>query len=155
VYQGAEMQLAHQVSPFTTVRAGYAIRSAYLTKVPPDVQNGTLVVGEQSLGLPLHKATLSFDHTPQLGLTYGAGIIWEGAYNELNQPPYAVLNANVAYRLKNYEIGLAARNLTNVYDQRFTRIGAGVPYGGQGRPIPTDAYALQGTSFTLSLTRRF
>jgi len=50
---------------------------------------------------------------------------------------------------------LNATNLTNVYDQRFTRRGAGVPYGGLSGPIATDSYALQGTALNFSLTRRF
>jgi outer membrane receptor protein involved in Fe transport len=155
VYQGLELQATHQLDSFTSLRAGWAVHSAYLSSVPPSIQDGSLVVGEQNLGLPLHKATLSLDHTPPSGLLFGAGLVYEGAYNELNQPPFATLNANVGYRFRNFEVGLSGTNLTNVYNQEFTREGAGVPYGGLDGPIPTNAYALQGTALNFTLTRRF
>jgi outer membrane receptor protein involved in Fe transport len=155
VYQGLELQGTHQFGRFTTLRAGWAVRSAYLTNVPPSVQDGTLVVGEQSLGLPLQKATLFVDHTPPLGFVYGAGLIYEGPYNELNQGPFTLLNANLGYRFKHFEIGLSGTNLTNVYSQAFTRQGAGVPYGGLFGPISTDAFYLQPAAINLTLTQRF
>jgi hypothetical protein len=45
--------------------------------------------------------------------------------------------------------------LTNVYDDKFTQTGQGVPYGGLHQTIATDAYALQGRAFAMTLTRRF
>jgi hypothetical protein len=109
--------------------------------VPTDIQDGTLVVGEQSVGLPLHKATLSVESTPALGFQYGANIVYEGLYNELNLPQYATLAAHVGYRFRSFELGLTGTNLTNVYDQRFTTPNGGVTYGGLGQVIPQDAYA--------------
>ncbi len=155
VYQGFEFGARRRLGPFTTLRFGYAAHSAYLPVVPPEVQSGSLVVGEQTLGLPLHKATISVEGAPPLGLTFGAGLVYEGAYNELDRPPFATLNAHAGYRWPSLEIGLAATNLTDVYDQRFTLLGAGVPYGGIAGPLATDAYSLQGTAFTFSVTRRF
>ncbi len=155
VYQGIEISGQRRIGPFATVRAGYAVRSAYLTSVPASIQDGTLVVGEQTLGLPLQKATLAVRNAPPLGWGYNAGLIYEGLYNELNEPQFALLNAGLTYRRRGFEVNLAGTNLTNVYDRHFTRQGFGVPYAGLTGPIATDAYALQGTAFTLSIARRF
>ena len=138
-------------------RAGYSVNSAYLTAVPPNVQDGTLVIGEQALGLPLQKGTLSIDRRPPLGLEYGAALIYQGFYNGYDQPKFATLSAMLGYRYQKYEVNLAATNLTNVYAYKFTMENAGIPYGGccGTGPIPTDAYAMQGTQFTLTVARRY
>lgn len=161
VYQGIELSLRHNVGPATFLRAGWAVRSAYLTQVPADIQDGTLVVGEQSAGLPLHKVSLSLTTSPPLGLNYGLNAVYEGLYNELDQPQFATLDSHLGYRFRDgFEIGLTGTNLTNVYDQRFTTPNGGVLYGGLTGPngpgpIPQDAYALQGTAFTFTVLRRF
>ena len=155
IYQGAEFSAQRRVAPYTFVRAGYAVRSAYLTNVPATIQDGTLVVGEQSLGLPLQKGTLSVSSAPPLGFSYSGGLVYEGKYNELNRPPFAVFNAGIGYGFRALDIAVSATNLTNVYDQHFTLQGAGVPYAGLSGPIATDAYSLQGTAITATLTHRF
>jgi len=155
VYQGIELSARQNFGSYTTLRAGYAVRSAYLTQVPADIQDGTLVVGEQSAGLPLHKATLTLTSAPPLGMTYGGALVYESLYNELSQPPFATLAAHVGYRFRNLEVGVSGTNLTNVYDQRFTNPNGGVIYGGLGQAIPQDAYALQGTAFTFTVLRHF
>ena len=155
VYQGFELQGERGVASFTTLRAGYAVRSAYLTNVAPSVADGTLVVGEQSSGLPLQKATLSLTHGPPIGFSYFAGLVYEGSYNDLNQPPFTTLSGGIGYRWRSLEVELSGTNLTNVYDRRFTHPGAGVPYAGPSGPIATDAYALEGTALNFSVTRRF
>jgi outer membrane receptor protein involved in Fe transport len=155
VYQGIELSARHNFGPSTTLRAGWAVRSAYLTSVPADIQDGTLVVGEQAAGLPLHKATLLLTSEPPLGLTYGASLVYESLYNELSQPQFATLGAHVGYRCRTLELGLTGTNLTNVYDQRFTTPNGGVIYGGLGQEIPQDAYALQGAAFLFTVLHRF
>jgi outer membrane receptor protein involved in Fe transport len=155
IYQGIELGAERRLAPFTTARAGYAVRSAYLTNVPPAVQDGSLVIGEQTLGLPLHKATLDVTHAPPAGWSYFGGLVYEGAYNELNQPPFATLSGGIGYRLRSLEFALSGSNLTNVYDRHFTAPGAGVPYDGLTGPLATDAYALQGASFNFGVSRRF
>jgi outer membrane receptor protein involved in Fe transport len=161
VYQGIELSARHSFGPFTVLRAGWAVRSAYLTAVPADIQDGTLVVGEQSAGLPLHKATLTLTSAPPLGFTYGADLVYESLYNELNLPQFATLAAHLGYRFRGgYEVLVSGTNLTDVYDQRFTTPGGGVLYGGLPGPngpgpLPQDAYALQGTAFNVSVSRRF
>jgi hypothetical protein len=137
------------------LRAGYAVRSAYVTAVPAVIQDGTLVSGEQDLGLPLQKGTLGIAHAPPSGFTYGASAVYEGLYNELDQPQFATVDASLGYRFKSLELEISGTNLTDVYDQRFTHIGTGLVYGGVGQTIATDALALQGTAFHFSITRRF
>ena len=134
---------------------GWAVRSSYNSTVPASIQDGTFVIGEQSLGEPLHKATFSLARRPPIGFECGIGAVYEGLYNELDQGPFVTLNASIGYRLKDWELSLSGTNLTNVYDQRFTTTNGGLTYGAVGAPITTDAYALQGTALTATLTRRF
>ena len=155
VYQGFELQGERLVAAFTTLRAGYALRSAYLLNAPTSIADGSLVAGEQSLGLPLHKATLFVTHAPPSGFSYFGGLVYEGAYNELNQPPFATLSGGIGYRWRALEVGVSGTNLTNVYARQFTNPGAGVPYAGLNGPIPTDAFAMQGAALNFSVTRRF
>jgi outer membrane receptor protein involved in Fe transport len=155
IYQGIELSVRHNFGPFTTLRAGWAVRSAYLTQVPADIQDGTLVVGEQSAGLPLHKTSIILVCAPPLGFTYGANLVYESLYNELNLPQYATLAAHLGYRFRSFEVLLSGTNLTNVYDQKFTNPNGGVTYGGLGQIIPQDAYALQGTAFAFTIVRHF
>jgi outer membrane cobalamin receptor len=156
IYQGIEIAAQHRLQPYVNLRAGFAIRSAYLTAVPPSIQDGTLVVGQQDAGLPLQKATLSLTGEPPRGLTYRVGFVYDGQYNELNQAPFVTLAGAVGYRWPKYEIVLSGTNLTNVYDQRFTTTGGGTPYGVIGGDTnATNAYALQGAAVNLSVARRF
>jgi outer membrane receptor protein involved in Fe transport len=155
VYQGIELSAQRRLAPYWTVRAGYAVRSAYLTSIPPYIQDGSLVLGEQALGLPLQKGTLSLTAAPPRGLTFRAALVYDGQYNELDQPPFVTLAASVGYRWPAFELIFSGTNLTDVYNQRFTATGAGVPYGNVGAVQSTDAYALQGTAFNISLARHF
>ena len=98
VYTGIELQGEREIANATSLRAGFAVRSAYLTRVPATIQDGTLVPGEQSLGLPLQKATLSIVHSPLLGFTAYGRVVYEGLYNELDQPQYATIDGGVGYR---------------------------------------------------------
>ncbi len=155
VYQGFEISAQRLLAPHTTLRAGFAVRSAFLTSVPPEIQDGTFVLDQQSLGLPLQKAQLTLTGAPSRGITFRTNLVYEGAYNELNEPPYVTADAAVGYRWPAFEVVLSGTNLTNVYARRFTTPGTGVPQATLLGPQATDAYALQGTSFNLSLARRF
>ena len=154
VYQGIELRAEHPVARWTDLDVGWAVRSAYLSAIPANIQDGTLVLGEQNQGLPLDKATVSLSCRPPLGFEYGAGAVYEGINNELDQPQFVTLNASIGYRLNDWELSLNGTNLTGVYDQRFTITNGGVTYGAVGPPTTTDAYALQGTALTATITRR-
>lgn len=155
IYRGVELSGDYLLSSFAHLRAGWSVDSSYLTTVPDNIQDGTLVVGEQTLGQPLHKAYFAYDQSPPAGLAYGARLNWEGFYNELNRSPYATVDAHVSYRYNGYEFGLYGTNLTNVYANPFTIVGGGVPYGTlPGEPMITpNAFVLQGAAVTFVLTR--
>jgi outer membrane cobalamin receptor len=155
VYQGIELSGQRLLAPALSVRAGFAVRSAFLTSIPPAIQDGTLVLNQQDLGLPLQKATLAFTAAPLRGLTLGTALVYEGRYNELNQPPFATLAASLGYRWPAVELTVSGTNLTNVYDRRFTATNGGVAQATLVGPQPTNAYALQGTAFNVSVARRF
>jgi len=153
-YRGLAASLDQQLAGDLHVRAGWSVDSSFLTVIPPDIQDGTLAAGEQSLGQPLHKAFLSLEESPARGWAYGAALDYEGWYNELNRSPYATLDAHLAYRHNGFEYGLYGTNLTNTYADPFTLIGGGMVYGAvPGQPvIPTDAYVLPGASVKFVVT---
>jgi outer membrane receptor protein involved in Fe transport len=154
VYQGVELRGQVALSVSTSLQASYGIDNAFLTSVPPRAQDGTLVAREQTLGVPLHKASLLLQHGEDRAFSYEAGIEYEGAYNELNRAPFATLQAGVGWHARGVDVELYGRNLTGVYADKFTQIDAGVPYGGSDGLIPTPAYALPAASVTLTLTHR-
>jgi outer membrane receptor protein involved in Fe transport len=155
VYRGVELRADQQLGSDLHLRAGWDVNSSFLTEIPPSIQDGSFVLGQQILGEPLHKAYLSLDVEPEKGLAYGARLNYQGTYNELNRSPYATLDAHVGYRHGGYEYGLYGTNLTNVYGNPFTIVGGGVPYGAlPGQPVTlTNAYVLQGASAVFVVTR--
>jgi outer membrane receptor protein involved in Fe transport len=155
IYRGMEIRADQELGGETHLRAGWDVNSSFLTVIPPSIQDGSFVAGQQILGEPLHKGYLEFDREPHNGLAYGARLNYVGSYNELNRSPYATLDAHVAYRRAGYEYGLYGTNLTNVYGNPFTIVGGGVPYGalpGQPMTLP-NAYVLQGASVIFVLTK--
>jgi outer membrane cobalamin receptor len=155
VYQGIEMRFGWSASPSLRAHAAYTVNSAYPTGLPPQFQGGTIVVHEQFNGVPLHSASMSIESDPVRVFSFNAGVRYEGRYNELNRPPFAMLQAGATWRAGRIEIGLQGKNLTNVYDARFALARAGVPYGGIAGPIATDALSLQGRTIVLTLTSRY
>ena len=154
VYQGVQIEAERALRGGLKLDATWSVNSSFLTSIPPYVPLGSsLVLDEQTQGLPLHRASLGIARDVPQGLIYTADVGYQGTYNALNRPPFATLDASVAYRWKHFELGLYGTNLTNVYDDRFTAAGAGVPYGGAGGiPIPANAYVLQGSKILLVLT---
>jgi outer membrane receptor protein involved in Fe transport len=155
VYTGIELRAERTIGRGTVVRAAYGVNSSYPTSVAPEFQSGTIVPGEQFQSVPLHKGTLSFERDRESGLSYNAGLLYEDGYNELNRPPFVTLQAGLTWRAAGFELGLYGTNLTNVYDDKFTLAGKGVPYAGIDGPIPSNAYSLAGRAFTVVLTRRY
>ncbi len=159
VYEGLELHGDYQIATYTMLHASYGINSVF-TESAPLADN--IVPGQQNLGVPLHKMGLTIERTPR-GLGFGgyAGLLYEGDYNELNVGPYATLRAGLTYHMRNFDIGINGTNLTNANDFKFTRVGAGVPYGGVLVPtgsttstVTTSAIPLAGTQFVLSLTHK-
>lgn len=160
IYRGIDVDAEQQLGPNFRLRAGWDVDSSYLTVIPANIQDGTLVPNEQSLGQPLHKAYFGFDCRAAKGLNYGAQVNWEGTYNELNLSPYATLDAHVAYRTGSVEFGLYGTNLTSAYSQPFAVVGGGVPYGtlptfeGEPQtPIFPVANVLQGAKVVFVVTK--
>jgi hypothetical protein len=150
-----EIQAEARISTRYRIKAEYILNSAFPVQVPAAIQDGTLVPGAQFLGTPLHRDSLTIDRLDAGdGLSFGAGLLYEGAGNELNRPPFAVLNAHITQSLKLFNLTLSATNITNVYSENFTLAGQGVPYPGPDGLVPTDAYVLPARSIMLSLSRR-
>ena len=101
----------------------------------------------------MHRATLSFEHRASLG--WRVGIAYEGLNNDLHRPAFTTVDANLTYTRGHTDLTLAGSNLTNIFDDKFTLLGAGVPYPGPSELIPTDAYSLQGRTVKLTVTQRW
>jgi len=153
VYQGVELHGDVPLMQHDTLRVGYDIDSVYTQSFPPAAADDVIPY-EQALGVPLHKITLDYDHDSGSGVAYYTGLLYEGAYNETNLGAYALLRAGATWHLHNFDVGIAGTNLTNVYDFKQVRIGAGTPYGGLAGSIPTDAIPLAPRTITLSITHK-
>jgi outer membrane receptor protein involved in Fe transport len=154
VYRGLEFRAEGAIATSTLLRFAYSVNSSYVTSVSPAFQNGTIVAGEQSQSVPLHRGVLSVQRDAGR-VAYELGADYEDAYNELNRPAFVTLHAGVTWHTKGLDTGLYGTNLTNVYADRFTLQGQGRPYGGSDGPVPSDAFSLQGRAFTLVITRRY
>jgi len=155
VYRGFEFRLERNFGSHLHVTAGYSTNSTYPTSVPQSVGNGSLVVGQQFLGVPLHRAELTLSGQTVHNLFFNIGATYEGINNELNRPPFAALRASLSTNRGPYTLTLSGTNLSNTYANGFTRESAGVPYPGPDGPIATPAYALPAPQITLSVTRRY
>jgi outer membrane receptor protein involved in Fe transport len=155
IYRGLDIRAEQELGNSFRLRAGWSVDSSFLTAVPPDIQDGTLVTGQQSLGQPLQKGYLGFERDVREGLVYGAQLNYQGLYNELNRSPFATVDAHIAYRRAGYEFGLYGTNLTNAYAAPFTVVGGGLSYGAlPGQPmIATDALVLQGAKVVFVFTK--
>jgi outer membrane cobalamin receptor len=153
VYQGVEVRGDVALTKLDAVRLGYDIDSVYTQSVPPTALDD-VVFHEQALGVPLHKVSLVYEHSPSSGLGYYAGLLYEGAYNETNLAPYATLRAGMTLHLRHFEVGLYGTNLTDVYDFKQQRIGAGIPYGGVTDVISTNAIPLAPRTVTFSIAQK-
>jgi outer membrane receptor protein involved in Fe transport len=155
VYRGIEFRAQRAIGTATLLRFAYSVNSSFATSVSPAFQDGTIVPGEQSQGVPLHRGVLSVQRDAGAVFGYDAGIDYEDGDNELNRPAYLTAHAGITWHLKGFDLGLYGTNLTNVYDDRFTLAGQGQPYGGVDGPLPTDAYSLQGRAFSFVISRRY
>lgn len=154
VYEGLELHADYALAAHTTLRAGYDIDSVYTKSVPANAQDYVLLY-EQSLGVPLHKATLTIDHDSGTGIAYYAGLLYEGEYNELDLPPYATLRAGVTWHARDFDVTLAGENLTDAYNFLFTRVQGGIAYANAGLPNTlTDALPLPGPRVNFIITHK-
>jgi outer membrane receptor protein involved in Fe transport len=152
VYEGIELRAARPLAPHTTLRLSYDIDSVF-TKDVPALSMDAFPDYQQSIGVPLHKATLDLAHDAGRGLAYYVGVLYEGQYNELNLPPYATLRAGVTWHVrKDLDLGLYGTNLTDVYNFPIQRLNGGIVYGSLPglAPLQTNALPLAGPQVTFT-----
>jgi len=155
IYQGIETRFNRNLTDSTSLQLTYTVNSSYPTTLSPGIQGGSIVIGEQFENVPLHSLNLGIDHGAEKGMAYSAELHYEDINNELNRPQFATLQAGATWHVRGVDVGVYGTNLTNVFANRFTLAGRGIPYSGVAGPIPTDAYSLQGRAYTLSITRRY
>ena len=155
VYQGLELRAETRLARTTSVRASYDIDSVYVASAAASGAPN-IVPFQQIQGVPLHKYALDFEHDPTVGVSYYAGLLVEGAYNETNLGPYAQLRAGATWHLRGFDLGISGTNLTDVYAFKFQRLGAGVPYGSVAglAPVQTNAIPLAPTQITIGISHK-
>ncbi|MBV8082194.1 MAG: TonB-dependent receptor [Candidatus Eremiobacteraeota bacterium] len=157
-YEGLELLASQPLTSTMALNASYGIDSAYSTTDPALTNPAApaLIPGEQFMSVPLHKAQLGVQsHVARSGLGYGIAATYESSANELNRPAFVVLDADVGVTFGHTDVNVAGTNLTNAFDDKFTLVGAGVPYPIPGGTMPTNAYSLQAASVRVTLTQRF
>jgi outer membrane cobalamin receptor len=154
VYQGLELRGDVALQTHLALHAAYDVDSVYTQSYPANSADD-VPLNEQSLGVPLHKISLTLAHDKNYGLSYYLGLLYEGRYNELNVPPFATLRAGVTWHVHGLDVGLYGTNLTNANNFLLTRVGGGVPYGGLPGSgfVPTDAIPLPGPQLTFTIAR--
>jgi len=158
VWQGASITLDQPIGGGTSVELGYDINSAYPLAVPADIvdpMNANFVPFGQFQGVPLHRAHVAASHRPAAGFWWAGNVGYESVNNDLNRPAFALLDAAIGFNRGHAGVALSGTNLTNAYADRFTLLGAGVPYPGLFGPLPTDAYSLSGRSISLMLVQHW
>jgi outer membrane receptor protein involved in Fe transport len=169
VYQGLEARLVRRFErQHLFVSAMYGLNVAYPKDLNAQFSNptsgGNLVDDAQFLGIPQQQGSLEVDWAND-GWHAATAAAFRGRNNELNLPPFTLLNALVGYHIAQHaDVSLAATNLLNAAAGRFTVFGAGVPYRGiigqdpaggpLSGPLPTDALHLEPLGVRLILTLR-
>lgn len=158
VYQGAEIRFAQRFGPHVVMHANYGLNVAYPLNMPSSVANPTsgsnLVSGQQFLGIPQQQGSLDVNWQ---NANWHAGVqAWaRGKHNELNQDPFAVVNAAFGRHFGNVDVTVAGTNLTNAVSGKFTLPGLGVPYNGIGGPLPTNRYVIEPAGIRVITTLGF
>jgi outer membrane receptor protein involved in Fe transport len=154
VYEGVEVRTDYALAPRTQLHLDYDIDSVYTVSFPAAAADDVIPY-VQALGVPLHKINLAIEHTPNAGLTYYAGLLYEGQFNELNLPPYATVRAGVTWHLPHgLDVALTGENLTNAYNFLTTRENGSVPYPLASGPSFNPAYPLPGRRFMVIFTHK-
>ncbi len=167
VYQGLEARLVRRFPrQHLFVSAMYGLNVAYPKDLNAQFSNptsgGNLVDGAQFLGIPQQQGSLEADWANN-GWHAATAAAFRGKNNELNLPPFTIVNALAGYRIASHvDLSLAGTNLLNAAAGPFTLFGAGVPYRGvvggnaSGGPVygalPTDALHVEPIGVRLILT---
>ncbi len=169
VYTGAEVRFVQRFPRQQLfMSARYGLNSAFPKDLNAQFSNptsgGNLVDDAQFLGIPQQQGSLEVDWADR-GWHGAAASVFRGNNNELNLPPFTLLNALVGKHLSSgLDLALAARNLFNAGAGRFTVFGGGVPYRGivgadaAGGPVygplATDAQHIEPFGIRLILTAK-
>jgi outer membrane cobalamin receptor len=167
VYEGAEVRLRQRFEPLHLfMTASYGLNIAYPLNFNAAFSNptsgGNLVNGAQFLGIPQQQGSFALDWAVP-GWHASGVAIFRGNNNELNAPPFTIVNALAGTKVgKNLDLSVAGTNLFNAAAGRFTVFGGGVPYRGVvGQdananpifgPLPTDALHIEPAALRLILT---
>ena len=144
VYQGAEVRFVQRFAPeHLFLTAMYGLNVAYPKDLTSDFSNptsaGNLVDNTQFLGIPQQQGSLELDWAENAWHA-GAQAVFRGNNNELNQPPFTVINATVGFGLNKFtDLSVQGTNIFSDAAGRYTVFGGGVPYlGFGGVPLPTN-----------------
>jgi outer membrane receptor protein involved in Fe transport len=169
VYTGAELRFVQRFTPqhlFLTAR--YGINVAYPKDLNAQFSNptsgGNLVDNAQFLGIPQQQGSLQIDWSNR-GWHAAGSAVFRGSNNELNLAPFTTVDALAGKQVGDgLDLSLAATNIFNGGEGRFTVFGGGEPYRGivgddaSGAPIfgplPTDALHVEPAAIRLILTAR-
>ena len=155
IYRGLELRFDRPLGLRMHLTGGYSVNSAFPVALPPTIGAGSLVNGQQFLGMPLHHADLGFHGDAGHGVSFDIASVYESGNNELNRPPFATLQTSISAQRGPLLFTLSGTNLTNVYAGGFGLTDGGVPYPGLGGPIALPAYTLPAPQLTFSVTRRY
>ncbi|MBV8639653.1 MAG: TonB-dependent receptor [Candidatus Eremiobacteraeota bacterium] len=158
VYQGAEVRFVQRFAPeHLFLTAMYGLNVAYPKDLTADFSNptsaGNLVDNTQFLGIPQQQGSLELDWAENAWHA-GAQAVFRGNNNELNQPPFTVINATVGVGLTKFiDFSVQGTNIFSDAAGRYTIFGGGVPYlGFGGTPLPTDRYTIEPVGVRAILT---
>lgn len=156
VYQGAEVRYRRQLPALHLfLTAQYALNVSYPQNMGSTVANptsgGDIVNNQQFLQIPQQQGSLSLTWA-QNGFHAGSAVTFRGWNNELNQPPFALVDAAVGKSFGGFDVTLAATNLFNAVSGPFTYYAAGTPYRGVAGPLPTDLLFVQPAAVRAILT---
>ncbi|HLI96804.1 MAG TPA: TonB-dependent receptor [Candidatus Baltobacteraceae bacterium] len=134
VYEGAEVRFKQSFPRQNLLMVvSYGLNVAYPYALGSNVSNptsgGTLVDGQQFLGVPQQQGSMSLDWAHN-GWHAATALTFAGRNNPLHQAPYTLTDAAVGKTLGRFDLTLAATNIFNAVSGPFTIYGAGVPYQG-------------------------
>ncbi|MBV8246331.1 MAG: TonB-dependent receptor, partial [Candidatus Eremiobacteraeota bacterium] len=161
VYQGGAVEYQVREGD-VTLNLQYGINIAYPFNLPAAVSNptsgGTLVNGQQFLNIPQQVGSAAANWNRGV---WHAGIeaMFRGKNNELNQGPYTLVDGSVGHAFGRSDLTLSLANVGSDVSGKFTQLGGGVPYLGNGPngtlvPLPTNRYVIEPIGARLIFTVR-
>ncbi len=167
VYEGTEVRFVTRFVPqHIFLTALYGINVAYPKDLNAAFSNptsgGSLVDDAQFLGIPQQQASVQLDWANQ-GWHASTAAIARGRNNELNEPPFTIVDALIGRKISSQvDVSIAGTNLFNAAAGPFTIFAGGVPYRGViGQdpelnpvygPLPTDAFHIEPAALRFILT---